>query len=238
MSDHDDDLEARLARLRSATEEIRPRAGFEDRVLAEVLAAPATAPTPERSAPRWRPAAWAALAAAAIVLVWYVSREPPRDDVGAGPDRARPHEQLVPDAAPAAQPVEAGADAGADAAPPKRAIRRDAGPLLDAATTQLGATDAGPLAAAKAHYESGLRHYERGEYPEALSAMESAYDAGPNYRILYNIGIIRLEEGDTAGAIEALEQFLKQGGSDVPAPRRLEVERKLATLRGRPPERP
>src|SRR5262249_15724835 len=54
--------------------------------------------------------------------------------------------------------------------------------------------------------------------------------SSPNFRVLYNIAQLSVETGDAAGAVHAYEQYLKDGGANVPAKRRADVQRELDIL--------
>ncbi len=96
------------------------------------------------------------------------------------------------------------------------------------------ATAAGPseenLKVAGERYQRGLASYAEGEYVLALVEFERAYQLAPNYRVLYNIGQVRIQLGRYAKAREALEEYLKQGGEEVAADRKKGVQTDLEML--------
>ena len=55
----------------------------------------------------------------------------------------------------------------------------------------------------------------------------------PSYRILYNLGQTSYELQDYAGALTALTRYLKEGGAEIEASRRAEVEAEVRKLEGR-----
>jgi len=86
---------------------------------------------------------------------------------------------------------------------------------------------------ARKHYETGLQLTRDEAYEAALAEFERAYQLAPNFRILYNIGGIHRQLNDFAGALRALEQYLAEGGTSVPAARRGEVQKDVDVLRKR-----
>lgn len=82
-------------------------------------------------------------------------------------------------------------------------------------------------------YEAGLSLYSEGEFKLAAIEFERAYSVVPDYRVLYNIGQVRIQLGEYARARRALEQYLKEGGEKVSQERRTAVENDLQMLAGR-----
>ena len=79
-------------------------------------------------------------------------------------------------------------------------------------------------------YARGLSLYGDGEFLLALVEFERAYQLSNNYKVLYNIGQVRIQLGRYAKAKEALEDYLKEGGKNLTAERRQAVDKDLATL--------
>jgi len=86
---------------------------------------------------------------------------------------------------------------------------------------------------ASAHFQRGVELYEDGAYRAALVEFRRAYEVAPNYRLLYNIGQTQLELQDFLGATQSYEDFLHQGGSQVPEAQRQSLEDALRALRTR-----
>lgn len=109
--------------------------------------------------------------------------------------------------------------------------------ILSAATSyaQPPASGAPPEAAeeAKTRHERGTQLYADGDYKLALIEFERAYELAPNYKALYNIAQTSSQLGRYAAARRAFEQYLKDGGAEIPEKRRADVEKDLASLRGR-----
>jgi tetratricopeptide (TPR) repeat protein len=97
-----------------------------------------------------------------------------------------------------------------------------------AAEAQPGAVD--PMEEARLRYERGLSLFSSAEYVLALVEFERAYQLSPNYRVLYNIGQVRIQLARYARALEALTQYLKQGGDAIDPERRAAVEKDLQML--------
>jgi tetratricopeptide (TPR) repeat protein len=115
---------------------------------------------------------------------------------------------------------------GADAKP------ADAKPADAAAAPAEGAAQPTPQALKEAaeRYERGLSLYSGGEYLLALVEFERAYQLAPNYRVLYNVGQVRIQLARYSKAREALEEYLRQGGEEINAERRKAVEADLQML--------
>jgi tetratricopeptide (TPR) repeat protein len=79
-------------------------------------------------------------------------------------------------------------------------------------------------------YARGLTLYGDGEFLLALVEFERAYQLSNNYKVLYNIGQVRIQLGRYAKAKEALEDYLKAGGTSLSAERTQAVNKDLATL--------
>jgi hypothetical protein len=84
---------------------------------------------------------------------------------------------------------------------------------------------------ARTRYERGLQLYNDGAAEGALVEFERAYQLSPTYKLLYNIALIRVQLNDYAQAIRAFQEYLAEGGAEVPTVRRSEVERHLASLK-------
>lgn len=100
----------------------------------------------------------------------------------------------------------------------------------DADTAEAAQPSPQALKEAAERYERGLSLYSGGEYLLALVEFERAYQLAPNYRVLYNIGQVRIQLARYSKAREALEEYLKQGGAEINAERRKAVEADLQML--------
>jgi hypothetical protein len=86
---------------------------------------------------------------------------------------------------------------------------------------------------ARQRYERGLKLYEEGAFDGARSEFERAYALAATYKLLYNIGVVYAQLADFVGAIKFLEQYLQEGGAQIPEARRNEVTKLLSELRSR-----
>jgi tetratricopeptide (TPR) repeat protein len=92
------------------------------------------------------------------------------------------------------------------------------------------AVSADVLKEAGERYTRGLSLYGDGEFLLALVEFERAYQLSNNYKVLYNIGQVRIQLGRYAKAKEALEDYLKAGGTNLSPERSQAVNKDLATL--------
>ena len=68
-------------------------------------------------------------------------------------------------------------------------------------------------------------------YEEAYQAFEAAYNESPSWKILGNLGITAMKLERDGKAIEALEQYLKEGAAKMDASEVEQVERDLRILK-------
>lgn len=86
---------------------------------------------------------------------------------------------------------------------------------------------------ARQRFQRGAELYKEGSYDAALAEFSRAYELAPNFRVLYNIAQVQLERHDYAAALKCFEDYLRQGGSEVPAERREQVESEVRGLKTR-----
>ncbi|GAC1351037.1 MAG: hypothetical protein NVSMB1_00250 [Polyangiales bacterium] len=84
---------------------------------------------------------------------------------------------------------------------------------------------------ARSHYERGLKLFDDADYEGARVEFERAYELSPTFRVLYNTGLCYRQLNNYVAALKALERYLKEGGAEIPADRRVEVEKVIADLR-------
>ena len=89
------------------------------------------------------------------------------------------------------------------------------------------------IAEAARRYDLGLKLYAEGEFRLAVIEFERTYQITKDYRVLYNIGQVRIQLGNYARAIGALNEYLKSGGDKVSEDRRKAVEADLEMLAAR-----
>ncbi len=86
---------------------------------------------------------------------------------------------------------------------------------------------------AKRHYARGVELARDGLYAEAAAEFDAAYRAKPHFAVLYNLGQSWVALGRPVEASDALERYLREGGSEVPSARREQVQAELARQRSR-----
>src|SRR5262249_58761964 len=90
-----------------------------------------------------------------------------------------------------------------------------------------------PPGEADAHFRRGIELYKEGDFPAALIEFRRAYEIDPRYQALYNIGETYFQLNDYANALKTLEKYLHDGGAQVSAGRREEVQKEIEKLRTR-----
>jgi hypothetical protein len=98
------------------------------------------------------------------------------------------------------------------------------------ANTSAGASG---TAEARERFQRGVALYREGSFDAALAEFRRAYEIAPNYRILYNLAQVQVERHDSVAALTLFEQYLLQGGTEIDAERRAQVERDMQSLRKR-----
>jgi hypothetical protein len=86
---------------------------------------------------------------------------------------------------------------------------------------------------ARAHFKLGVDLYREGNPRAALIEFKRAYKASPNYKLLYNLAQASLELQEDSNAIEYFTTYLREGGEEIAADRRREVEETLERLKRR-----
>ena len=88
-------------------------------------------------------------------------------------------------------------------------------------------------AEARDRFARGLALADDGDFDAAILELQRAYDLAPSYKILYDIGVISQQLKRYARAYEAYEQYLRDGGAEVPADRVEDVRRRVERLKER-----
>lgn len=86
------------------------------------------------------------------------------------------------------------------------------------------------IAKARVHFERGVELYDSGDVRAASIAFKRAYELVPNYQLLFNIAQTQAELKDYVGALASLTQYLQDGGDEVSADRRSEVQTEMERL--------
>lgn len=80
---------------------------------------------------------------------------------------------------------------------------------------------------AREYYGKGKSAYDKGQYPEALEAFETAYEAKPHPAVLKSIAECHVQLGNVPAAIATLEKYL----ADPESSGKKEVEGRLAEIK-------
>ncbi len=83
------------------------------------------------------------------------------------------------------------------------------------------------------HFTRGVALFREGDYRAALVEFRRAYQMSHNYKALYNIGQTEFEVQDYAGARTSFQKYLAEGGAEIEAGRRAEVQADIDKLNGR-----
>jgi len=83
-------------------------------------------------------------------------------------------------------------------------------------------------AEARRHHDLGLSSMKKKAYGEAIAELNQAYDLGHDYAVLYDIGQAYVAIEQPVFAVKMLKKFLAEGGRQIPASRRKEVEATIA----------
>lgn len=91
----------------------------------------------------------------------------------------------------------------------------------------------GDVDTGRSHFKNGVDYYRDGDLGAALIEFKRAYAAAPNYRVLYNLGQVSHELLDYPVAQSFLQRYIEEGGGEIDAARRAEVETLLAKIAAR-----
>ena len=94
---------------------------------------------------------------------------------------------------------------------------------IDAAATPVGG-DVKAKTEARAHFDRGVQLGHAGEYRQAAAEFQRAYQLAPHYAVLYNLAQVQIGLAQPVEAVDTLQRYLTEGGSNVPADRRAEVQ--------------
>ena len=104
---------------------------------------------------------------------------------------------------------------------------------LVAAEPAAPAIGASSTAEARERFQRGVALYREGSFDAALAEFRRAYEIAPNYRVLFNLAQVQVERHDSVAALSLFGQYLQQGGSEIDAERRAQVEHDMQALRTR-----
>ncbi len=84
---------------------------------------------------------------------------------------------------------------------------------------------------ARKEFDRGVASFKEDRYKDAVSAFRRAYALNPSWKLLYNIGQCEAAAKRYGLAVDSFEQYLFEGGDNVPMERRDEVLQELGRLR-------
>ena len=79
-------------------------------------------------------------------------------------------------------------------------------------------------------FQQAVELYREGSYEGALAEFRKAYQISPSYRVLYNIAQTQYALHDFVSAYRSLKQYVAEGGAEIPADRRAQVDDMSAKL--------
>ncbi len=82
-------------------------------------------------------------------------------------------------------------------------------------------------ATSRDHFGKGVAAFDGGRLKEAAEEFKLAYQLSPAFVILYNLGQVEGLLGRSVQAVDAFEQYLAQGGAEIPAARREAVRKEI-----------
>src|SRR6185437_2820015 len=83
------------------------------------------------------------------------------------------------------------------------------------------------------HFHHAVELYKDSDYGGALVEFERAYAIAPSYHLLFNLGQTYFQLQRWADALRSLQEYLAQGGAQVPADKRASVESDIRQLQNR-----
>jgi hypothetical protein len=94
-------------------------------------------------------------------------------------------------------------------------------------------SDSASVDEARQRFQKGVQLFKEYSFEAALAEFRKAYQLAPSYRVLYNVAQVHYELHNYVDALKAFRQYLNEGGADVPAERRAQVEADIRKLEGR-----
>lgn len=84
---------------------------------------------------------------------------------------------------------------------------------------------------AQKHFKNGLELFKLRSHDASLAEFERAYQLSNSYKILFNIALVYRDMNNFAGAVDTFERYFAEGGSDIDAYRRAEVDAEYDRLK-------
>lgn len=91
----------------------------------------------------------------------------------------------------------------------------------------------GSTTEARERFQRGVTLYREGSFDAALAEFQRAYELAPNFRVLFNLAQVQVERHDAVAALALFGRYLQEGGNEIDAERRAQVERDMQMLRNR-----
>jgi hypothetical protein len=86
---------------------------------------------------------------------------------------------------------------------------------------------------AQRRFEAGKDLYEENDFRGALIEFKRAYQLAPHFKLLYTIAQVHYQLQDYAASLQTFEKYLADGGREIAAARRAEVEKEIERLKTR-----
>ncbi len=86
---------------------------------------------------------------------------------------------------------------------------------------------------ARERFGRGVQLFHEGSLEAALAEFQKAHQLAPNYRLHYNVAQVQYELHNFVEALRSFWKYLAQGGSEIPADRRQQVEAEIRKLEKR-----
>jgi hypothetical protein len=102
-----------------------------------------------------------------------------------------------------------------------------------AAPTRLALAAPTPTEEARERFGRGVQLFHEGSLEAALAEFQKAHQLAPNYRLHYNIAQVQYELHNFVEALRSFWKYLAQGGNEIPADRRQQVEGEIRKLEKR-----
>lgn len=89
------------------------------------------------------------------------------------------------------------------------------------------------LEEATPHFQKGVDLYDENDFSGALIEFKRAYEIAQDYHVLFNVSQTYYQLQNYAGALDAFQRYLAEGGSNIARDRRQYVEKEVQKLKGR-----
>ena len=83
------------------------------------------------------------------------------------------------------------------------------------------------------HFQKGVELYDENDFANALIEFKRAYEIAQDYHVLFNVSQTYYQMQNYAGALDAFQRYLVEGGANLARDRRAYVEKEIQRLKGR-----